>query len=199
MLNPASRGAKGAFNRVLDFEIKFCALRKASFQNFYKIGMYEIYKFLHGIGILMTVGVITASLIYGWYKKLFPNNKLLTKIQFPYKWISPSVKIGLVVLIISGLGMYAERAEQFNSSAVFWIKMGFVLALVINNIWLNSILKPKGKKIFSDPVLANSPEALKLKKTFNFAENLSLFLWFTTMIVSFLLPEGREERGGREF
>ena len=112
--------------------------------------MYEIYKFLHGIGILMTVGVITASLIYGWYKKLFPNNKLLTKIQFPYKWISPSVKIGLVVLIISGLGMYAERAEQFNSSAVFWIKMGFVLALVINNIWLNSILKPKGKKIYEE-------------------------------------------------
>lgn len=147
----------------------------------------------------MTVGVITASLAYGWYKKLFPNDKLFAKIQFPYKWISPSVKIGLALLIISGLAMYSEKAERFNSSAVFWIKMAFVLALIANNIWLNSFLKPKGKKIFSDPTLADSPEAIKLKKTFKFAENLSLFLWFATMLVSFLLPEGDEGRREREF
>lgn len=140
----------------------------------------------------MTVGVITASLVYDWYKKLFPNDKLLAKIQFPYKWISPSVRIGLVVLIISGLGMYSENPERFNGSAVFWIKMMLVFALIANNIWLNGILKPKGKKIFSDPDLANSPEALKLKKTFKLAENMSLVLWFATMLVSFLLPEGHE-------
>lgn len=147
--------------------------------------MYEIFKLIHYVGLLMTVGMITASLFYGWYKKFFPQ----TKWQFPYKWISPSVKIGLVVLIISGFAMYSERAQEFNSSIVFWIKIVFVLAIIGNNMWLNTGLKPKGNKIFSDPAMANSPEAMKLKKQFKFSENLSLFLWYGATIVSFLLPE----------
>lgn len=150
--------------------------------------VYEIFKFFHGVGLLMTVGVITASLVYGWYKKISPN----TKIQFPYKWISPSVKAGLAILILSGLGMYAENAKAFNSSVTFFVKMAFVLALIANNMWLNAGLKPQGKKLFADPALAGSPEVLKLKKKFKFAENLSLFLWYATTIVSFLLPESNE-------
>ncbi len=150
---------------------------------------YEIFKALHGLGLLMTVGVITATLAYGYYKKMFPD----TKIPFPFKWISPSVKAGLVILIISGLGMYAENAEELNGSVVFWMKMVFVLAIIANNIWLNAGLRPKSKKFSADPALASSPEALQIKKRFKFAENLSLFLWYATTIISVLLPDSNKE------
>lgn len=151
---------------------------------------YEIFKALHGLGLLMTVGVITATLVFGKYKKMFPD----TKIPFPFKWISPSVKAGLVILIVSGLGMYGENAKELNASVTFWIKMVFVLALIVNNIWLNTDLRPKSKKLSADPALANSPELLKIKKRFKLAENLSLFLWYAATIISVFLPDSHEEK-----
>lgn len=158
--------------------------------------MHEILSILHKIGLLMTVGVITASLVYGWYKKLSPN----TKLQFPYKWISPSVKAGLFILIVSGLGMYSLDAKTYNASETFWIKMIFVMGIILNNIWLNGTLKPKSRQLSADPASANSPELQKIKRRIQFAENLSLFLWYSTTIVSFLLPEGVEGsiNGSRE-
>lgn len=136
----------------------------------------------------MTVGVITASLVYGWYKKISPN----TKLQFPYKLISPSVKTGLFILIVSGLGMYSMNAKVLNGSETFWIKMIFVLAIIVNNIVLNSVLKPKAKMLSADPAKADSPEMAKIKKQLQTAEQVSLFLWYATTIISFALPEGME-------
>lgn len=150
--------------------------------------MYQILSIFHKIGLLMTVGMITAALVYGWYKKISPNAKL----QFPFKWISPSVRTGLFILIVSGLGMYSLNAKAFNASLTFWVKMIFVLGIILNNIWLNGALKSKSRQLSADPALANSPELLKIKKQLKFAENLSLFLWYSTTIVSFLLPEGME-------
>ena len=157
--------------------------------------VYEIFKFLHGIGLVMTVGMITASLAYGWFVKIFPDFKY----KFPYKLISPSVKIGLALLIVSGLAMYSMRAEILNSSIVFWIKMVFVLSIIGNNVWINSFLKPKSKKLSSDPAMVESPELLRLKKRFKTAETLSLILWYATTLISALLPEGYEGRGGEGF
>lgn len=151
---------------------------------------YEFFKFLHGIGLLMTVGMITASIAYGWLLKIVPS----FPIKFPYKFISPSVKIGLALLIVSGLAMYSMQAEVLNGSIVFWIKMAFVLSVVGNNIWINSFLRPKSRKLSADPAMAESPELIKLKKRFKRAENLSLFLWYATTLISALLPEGREGR-----
>lgn len=136
----------------------------------------------------MTVGMITASLVYGWYKKLSPN----TKLRFPYKWISPSVKAGLFILIVSGLGMYSLNAKALNASETFWIKMIFVLAIIVNNIILNSVLKPKARTLSADPAKADSPEMAKLKKRLQVAEQVSIFLWYAATIISFALPEGAE-------
>lgn len=147
--------------------------------------MYEIFKIFHDIGILMSVGAIAIETVFVWYKRFFPN----TKIQFPFKRISQSVQAGLVILIISGFAMYSQKAEIFNSSMVFWVKMAFVAALIANNIWLNSFLKPKSRRMSADLAFASSPEAQKLKRRFKIAETLSLFLWITTTLVSFLLPE----------
>lgn len=151
---------------------------------------YEFFKFLHGIGLVMSVGMITASLIYGWFIKIVPNFKY----KFPYKLISPSVKIGLALLIVSGLAMYSMRAQVLNSSIFFWIKMVFVVSIIANNIWINSFLKPKSIKLSADHAMAESPELLKLRKRFKMAENLSLVLWYATVIISALLPEGHEGR-----
>lgn len=136
----------------------------------------------------MTVGMITASLVYGWYKKLSPG----TKLQFPYKWISPSVKTGLFILIVSGLGMYSLDAKTYNTSETFWIKMIFVVAIIVNNIVLNSVLKPKARTLSADPAAADSLELAKLKQKLKTAEQVSLFLWYAATIISFALPEGME-------
>lgn len=150
--------------------------------------MYEIFKIFHGIGLLMSVGAIGCEVVYDWYRKFFSQ----TKIQFPYKRVSQSVQAGLVILIISGFAMYSQKAEFFNSSRAFWIKMAFVALLIVNNIWLNSFLKPRSRRMSADLAFASSPEAQKLKRQFKIAETLSLFLWVTTTLVSFLLPEGIE-------
>lgn len=157
--------------------------------------MYELFKFLHGVGLVMSIGMITASLVYGWFIKIVPDFKL----KFPYKLISPSVKIGLFLLIVSGLAMYSMRAEVLNSSTAFWIKMVFVVGVIANNVWINSFLKPKSKTLSADPAMAESPELLRLRKRFQMAENLSVILWYVTAIVSALLPEGDEGRGGEGF
>lgn len=150
--------------------------------------IYEILSIFHKIGLMMTVGVITASLVYGWYKKILPN----TKLQFPYKWISLSVKTGLFILIVSGLGMYSMNAKVLNGSETFWIKMIFVLAIIVNNIILNSVLKPKAKALSADPNKSDSPEMVKIKKQLKTAEQVSLFLWYATAVISSALPESME-------
>lgn len=49
------------------------------------------------------------------------------------------VIISLAVSIISGIGLLAGEIDNFPTSWIFWVKMGFVLVLLLNGLRMKSI------------------------------------------------------------
>ena len=87
-----------------------------------------------------------------------------------------AVLTGLAAVVISGVFLALADLDAYWASSAFWIKMAFVLALLVNGAGLARA----GRRV-ADGHLA-SWRALRL------ASMLSLALWFLTTLIGAALP-----------
>jgi hypothetical protein len=87
-----------------------------------------------------------------------------------------AVIAGLGVLIVSGLLLFAADPETFLHSRVFWIKMGLVVALMINGWFVRSA---------GQAALASGTSDWRRLHTVAFA---SMVLWLLTTLAGAALP-----------
>ncbi len=82
---------------------------------------------------------------------------------------------GLAVVIVSGLLLFASDVETYVASRTFWIKMGLVVALMING----------GVLAVAERRLENAPE---IWPRLRLAARLSVALWVLTTLAGAALP-----------
>lgn len=92
------------------------------------------------------------------------------------------VLIGLSFIMVTGVLMAAADVETFAGSALFWIKMGLIAALVINGV---ALAKTERKLAATLKVLDSAPEALWRRLRAN--TWTSLALWLLTAAAGALL------------
>ena len=96
---------------------------------------------IHILGVALGVGgaTIIDILFFNFLKNLKISLKELNILRI----VSKVVWIGLILLLISGVGLYLPAAERLNDSAKFLTKMIVVGVLILNGFVLNIYIFPK--------------------------------------------------------
>lgn len=94
---------------------------------------------LAGLGILMA-----DSSAVGWL--LGKRRVVSRRVAIRSHWI---VSIGLAGLILSGLFMFWPSRTYLMGETVFWIKMAFVTALVINSFFIEYLMHTATRRSFT--------------------------------------------------
>lgn len=145
----------------------------------------------HMIGVALGVGGATVSdvLFFRFLKDLkishFEARILNT--------LSRIIWLGLIILIISGIGLYIPNAERLSQSSKFLTKMVVVLVILANGIALNLIVSPKLKKISFEKKHEHVTGELRRLRKIAFALGaISITSWYSALILGSLrsIPYG---------
>lgn len=147
------------------------------------INMYNLIIFLHLLGLSLGVGgvIISDVLFHALEKKERPERIIHT---FPY--LSKIISLGLFILILSGIGLVSKE-EDYLSSPIFWVKMFFVVVVIVNGLFLNLKISPKIIKYYTAPHEFTDSDFSHLKAKAYVSGAISLFSWLAAFILGVLL------------
>ena len=102
--------------------------------------------------------------------------------------ISQFIWFALILVIITGLGLYLPEAARFNQSAKFLVKVIVVSVITINGLFLNLLVAPNLVKVFS---LENNQEIKKtsygrMRKIAFALGAISITSWYSAFILGTL-------------
>jgi len=142
---------------------------------------------LHLFGFALGVGGATVSdiLFFKFLKdfKISPEENKILKVMSQIIWF------GLLIVVISGLGLYLPNMEILNETPKFLMKMIAVIVIIINGSLLNLLVSPKLMKMYVDyhdpekSTVLNIIKAMKLRKTAFALGAVSFVSWYTAFIL----------------
>ncbi len=152
------------------------AISEFSFLNIlteYKNIILGIHLFGFGIGL----GAVTImDVLFFKFLKDLKISEFESEVLFT---ISQVVWLVLVVLIISGVGLYLPKADILNESGKFLAKMVIIAVIIANGIFLNIIVSPKLVNIsFGKTHTHEVKKSSKLKKFAYASGAISLTSWY---------------------
>lgn len=112
---------------------------------------------LHVPVLLLTLAVIIYSDHQGWLY-FTGRKKILTK-QFTI-WSHRLVWLGLGGMIVSGISLVAPLWQFYASEPAFYIKMWFVIVLVINGYAIGSLMSVAHTRPYTDLIKAEQTKLL---------------------------------------
>jgi len=133
--------------------------------------------FLHVGGLLLAGGFAIAAdraTIRSMGRSPDTRTAQLKELATIHRWVIT----GLVVVIVSGLGLLASDFETFWGSWIYWLKMALVAVLLINGLQMTRV----EKSLELDPS-ETSPKWSALHRT----ALTSLTLWFVTTFLGVAL------------
>lgn len=139
----------------------------------------------HLIGLAMGVGGATVSdfLFFRFLKDLKISHAEAGVLNL----VSKVIWVGLILLIISGIGLYLPEAERLNQSSKFLTKMIVVAVVLVNGIALNLIVAPKLKKISFEKKHEHVPGELRRLRRIAFALGAVSFVsWYSALLLGAL-------------
>lgn len=138
---------------------------------------------LHFVGELH-VPVLLATIVIILYSDYqaqlyFRGKKDVLSPTFTF-WSHRLIWVGLLGMILTGVVLIAPAWQLYVSDPIFYIKMWFVLVLVINAVVIGKLMLVANKHPFEE--LAQS-----LKKTLLISGFLSGFSWVGAIVMGYLL------------
>lgn len=146
------------------------------------------YKFLiavHIVGIALGLGGATVTDIFFFkFLKDFKIDEVESEIM---KTFSEVIWAGIILVTISGIGLYLPQRALFNQSAPFALKMTIVAVIFLNGLILNIVISPRTRNfiIFKQ----NDTDILTpiwiQRAAFAFG-SISVSSWYTTLFLAML-------------
>ena len=93
------------------------------------------------------------------------------------------VLVSVILLFVSGVLLAAADVETFFGSPVFWVKLAFVAALVVNGALLTRIETSLTKRPGVDPSAIDDATWARVR----LFSRSSVFLWIATAVVGIVL------------
>jgi hypothetical protein len=98
--------------------------------------------------------------------------------------ISDVIWVALVMLIVTGIGLYVAQAGTLAESTKFWAKVVVVGVVTVNGVLLNLIVSPKLMSISFGQTHVDHPGQLHGLRRLGFAlGGVSIVSWYTTFIL----------------
>ena len=100
---------------------------------------------LHLLGAALGLGAATVTdILFFRFLKDFRVSEWEANVL---SMLSQVIWFALVVVVVSGVGLYLSDAERLNESSKFLVKTIVVLAIIINGAFLNLLISPRMIKI----------------------------------------------------
>ena len=96
---------------------------------------------LHLFGFALGLGGATISDLL--FLRFLKDFKITTNERDILKLMSQVVWVGLLIIVISGIGLFLTDVERFLDSAKFLTKMTVIAVIIINGAFLNLLITPK--------------------------------------------------------
>jgi uncharacterized membrane protein len=138
---------------------------------------------LHLVGFALGVGGATISDVL--FMKFLKDFKITLEEKEVLKIMSQIVWFGLMIIIISGVGLFLPEIERLLDSSKFLLKMVVIGVIIVNGLILNFIVTPKLMTIAWNPAAMNVKKAITLSN-FAFATGaISFISWYTALFLGF--------------
>ena len=98
------------------------------------------------------------------------------------RYVHRPVLISMAVLFVSGFLLAASDVKTFATDAVFWIKMGLVLLLILNGAVLT-----RTEQSLGNAGITSEHQQQRLWTRLRMSSWCSLFLWSATLIAGVIL------------
>ncbi|MBI2024628.1 MAG: hypothetical protein HYT03_00865 [Candidatus Harrisonbacteria bacterium] len=146
---------------------------------------HSIILIIHTVGFILGVGGATVNdFLFFKFLKDLKISHLESSILAS---LSKIIWAGLIVLIISGVGLFLPDSERLLGSPKFLAKMVVVLIILINGIALNLWISPKLKRISFEKKHEHVPGELRNLRRFAFALGaISIISWYSALILGSL-------------
>ncbi len=130
---------------------------------------------IHLVALLLTALVILYADHQGF--RYFRGEVLRMSESF-LVWSHRLIWVGLIALILSGIFLVLPSWEYYMSEPIFYLKMGFVLTLIVNAVFIGKLTHFTTDRAFSE-----LPD--ELKKTFLVSGALSVIGWVGSAVIGF--------------
>lgn len=136
---------------------------------------------MHLVGFALGVGGATINdVLFFRFLKDFRISEAENSVL---KIMSQMIWFGLMLAIISGIGLYLPNAEALNESSKFLVKVIVVLVITINGAFLNLVIAPNLTKISFKNDGANIKRINSLRKVAFISGGISFVSWYTAFIL----------------
>ncbi len=138
---------------------------------------------LHLVGFALGVGGATISDVL--FMRFLKDFKITLEEKEILQIMSQIIWFGLLLIVISGVGLFLPEMERLLDSSKFLIKMIVVGVIILNGLILNFIISPKMMTISWKPEAMNVKKAVTLSH-FAFATGaISFISWYTALFLGF--------------
>lgn len=138
---------------------------------------------MHLIGFALGVGGATISDIL--FLRFLKDFKISNEEHEILKLMSQIVWVGLLLIVISGIGLYLPETARLLESGKFLIKMIVVLIIIINGALLNLLITPKLITMSFKTDGINIKNASKMRHLAFALGAVSFVSWYTAFILGF--------------
>ena len=145
----------------------------------------------HTVGFVLGVGGATVSDVL--FFKFLKDLKISHTESETLDAVSRVIWLGLVVVIVSGIGLYLMDAERLNDSSKFLTKMVVVAVIAVNGLALNLKVSPRVRRISFEMHHRHVSGELRTLRRIAFALGaVSIVSWYAALFLGAMrgLPFG---------
>lgn len=150
--------------------------------------IYQLSLVLHIIGITIMAGTSFIDMIvFRTFRKAFTADKVKSLvIEEQLNNLQRFMGAGMLLILISGVGMMVKLHEVWGAQIWFRVKMGVLLLVIINGLGLRRMLGSRLNKTLTGPWTADSIDTINtISRNFMIVQliQLSLFVIIYTLSV----------------
>lgn len=140
--------------------------------------------FMHLIGFALGVGGATISDVL--FFKFLRDFKISEKEQSVLSIMSQVIWVGLLLAVISGIGLYIPEAAALHESSKFLLKTIVIGVIIVNGAFLNLYISPKLLDLGFKENGLNVRQASRLRHLAFALGAVSFISWYTAAFLGFI-------------
>jgi uncharacterized membrane protein len=149
--------------------------------------IYNLALVVHIVGITIMAGATFIDFVtFRRFWKVLPSNRQsgLVIADFLYG-LQRFLGIGMLVIIVSGVGMMVFLHQVWGQQTWFRIKIGILVLIIINGLAIRRSLGNKLKKLLADETVTGNTLMLSgLKRNITLAHTFQILFFVTIYILS---------------
>lgn len=137
---------------------------------------------LHILAVTLGMGgaLITDILFF----KFLKDYKITEEENSVMNTLSEVIWFALLLLVISGIGIYLPKIAMYNATPKFLAKMSIILVIIVNGFFLNKLIAPH---LLNIRFVGNLDDNLGKKRKLSFAFGaVSMISWITSFVLAML-------------